>query len=79
MNSPRFIEELSARLNELFASSPARDLDRNVRALLGSAFARLDLVSREEFDVQAKVLERTRERLQALEARVGILEAKLRQ
>lgn len=79
MNSPRFIDDLSARLKDLFADSPAQDLERNLRALLGSAFARLDLVSREEFDVQARVLARTRERLQALEARVEALEAKLRQ
>lgn len=50
------------------------DLERNFRGLLDSAFERMDLVTREEFDVQRKVLERTREKLNALEAKVAELE-----
>ena len=50
------------------------DLERNFRALLDSAFERMELVTREEFDVQRKVLERTREKLAALEAKVAELE-----
>jgi len=50
------------------------DLERNFRSLLDSAFERMDLVTREEFDVQRKVLERTREKLTALEARIAGLE-----
>jgi BMFP domain-containing protein YqiC len=61
-------------LSELLATSPARDIDKNVRALVSAALGRLDLVSRAEFDVQVKLLERAREQLTALEARVAELE-----
>jgi BMFP domain-containing protein YqiC len=57
------------------ASTPAGDIEKNLRAALGSLFAKLDLVTREEFDVQREVLARTRAKLQALEARVAELEA----
>ena len=53
------------------------DLERNFRSLLAGAFERLDLVTREEFDVQRKVLQRTREKLTALEAELKILEERL--
>jgi BMFP domain-containing protein YqiC len=71
---PDFFDEMSARLSELLATSPARDIDKNVRALVSAALGRLDLVSRAEFDVQVKLLERAREQLTALEARVAELE-----
>jgi len=73
----KFLSELSARLAELAASNPAKDLEKNVRGLLSSAFARMDLVSREEYDVQSQVLASAREKLAALEARVAELEARL--
>lgn len=66
--------ELAARLAAIAAENPARDLEKNFRALLASAFERLDLVSREQYDVQAQVLQRTREKLAALEKRVARLE-----
>lgn len=69
--------EIDRRLREVFAQSPAADLEKNLRALLTSFFARLDLVTREEFDVQRQVLLRTREKLAKLEAEVAELEAKL--
>jgi len=72
----RFLSELSARLAELAASNPAKDLERNFRGLLASAFSRMDLVTREEYDAQAQVLARSRETLAALEARVAELEAR---
>lgn len=74
MSQPRFFDELNARLSELFAASPAKDVEKNLRLMLGSFLSRLDLVTREEFDIQAKVLARTREKLDALEARVAELE-----
>ena len=67
-------EDLSARLSELIANSPARDLEKNARALLSSFLSRLDLVTREEFDVQSEVLRRTRDKLEQLEAKVAELE-----
>jgi len=68
------LDELSRRLRELVASSPAQDVQRNVRAAVGSALQRMDLVTREEFDVQTAVLARTRDKLEALEVRVAALE-----
>lgn len=68
-------EDLSAKLSEVVNSSPARDIEKNMRALLVQGFSKLDLVSREEFDIQAEVLAHAREKLTALEARVAELEA----
>ncbi|HEY9380677.1 MAG TPA: accessory factor UbiK family protein [Burkholderiales bacterium] len=70
-----FLDELNRRISEIFAQSPAKDIERNVRAMMTSMFARLDLVTREEFDVQAELLVRTREKLAELETRVAALEA----
>lgn len=72
-----FLSELSARLAEFAAANPAKDLEKNFRGLLASAFTRLELVSREEYDVQVQVLARAREKLSTLEARVAELEARL--
>ncbi len=74
MLDPKVFEELSNRLSALIAASPAADIEKNARALLSGFFARLDLVSREEFDIQAQVLQRTREKLKALEERIARLE-----
>jgi BMFP domain-containing protein YqiC len=74
MRNETLFQELSARLSELIAKSPARDLEKNARALLTGFFARLELVTREEFDVQSAVLHRTREKLEQLEAKVVELE-----
>ena len=75
MLNAKLFDELSAKLSEVVNSSPAKDIEKNARALLMQGFAKLDLVTREEFDVQAQVLARAREQLTALEARVTNLEA----
>ena len=72
----KLLGELSARLAAMAADNPAKDLERNIRGMLSSAFTRLELVSREEYDVQAQVLARAREKLAALEKRVAELEAR---
>ena len=72
---PQFLDELGARLAELAASSPAKDLEKNARALLASGFAKLDLVTREDFEVQTALLARAREQLAVLEKRLASLEA----
>ena len=74
MIDPKTFDELAARLSAMVAASPAADIEKNARALLSSLFAKLDLVSRDEFDIQAQVLLRTREKLKALEERVARLE-----
>ncbi|MCB6182857.1 accessory factor UbiK family protein [Leeia sp. TBRC 13508] len=68
-------DEIGAKFSELLANSPAKDLEKNAKAMLAGTFSKLDLVTREEFDVQAQVLARTREQLAALEARLAALEA----
>lgn len=77
MDTKSFLEELNRRVSELLTASPARDVEKNLRALMSSSFSRLDLVTREEFDIQQEVLRRTREKLTQMEARVAELEAKL--
>jgi len=73
------LNELAARLAEMAAANPAKDLEKNARGLLAAAFARLDLVTREEFDVQSEVLRRAREQVKELESRVAQLEQRLSQ
>jgi len=68
------LDDLARRLRDLIASGPAQDVQRNVRAAIGAALQRMDLVTRDEFDVQSAVLARTREKLELLEARVADLE-----
>ena len=72
------IDELARQLAEAVPKNLralGQDLERNFRSLLVAGFERMDLVTREEFDLQAAVLERTREKLEALEARIGALES----
>ena len=76
MQQNRLFEELSGKISALFAQSPAKDAEKNLRALLAGVFSRLDLVTREEFDVQARLLTRSREQIGALETRVAELEAR---
>ena len=73
------LDELARRLLESLpagARSLQRDLEVNFRAVLRANLARLDLVTRDEFDVQTRVLERTRAKLEALEAQVAALEGR---
>ncbi|NWG39536.1 MAG: accessory factor UbiK family protein [Hydrogenophilaceae bacterium] len=70
------LDDIANKLGEVFRQSPARDLEKNLKAGLAGWLAKLDLVTREEFDVQAQVLARTREKLTQLEARLKELEAR---
>lgn len=71
----QFFEDLSLKIKELSKNSPAGDIEKNLRALLQGAFTKLELVSREEFEVQAEVLRLTREKLTVLEAKLNKLES----
>jgi BMFP domain-containing protein YqiC len=73
----KLLGEIAARLAEAAANNPAREFEQNARAVLATAFARLDLVTRQEFDVQSEVLARARIRVAELEAKVAALEARL--
>ena len=74
MLDPKTLEDIGNKMNTLLANSPAKDFEKNAKALMSGFLAKLDLVTREEFDIQAQVLARTREKLKELEARVEALE-----
>ena len=76
MINAQSLDELAKRIGRAIEASPAKDLERNVKALLASGLSKLDVVPRAEFDVQAKVLARTREKLDELERKVAELEAR---
>jgi BMFP domain-containing protein YqiC len=78
MSANNFFADLQNKLGQVLENSPAKDLEKNMKAMLTQGFSRLDLVTREEFDVQAQVLAKTRAKLDALEARVAELEALLK-
>ena len=74
MLDSKIIDDIGRRISGLIAESPVADLEKNLRPLLQSVFAKLELVTREEFDVQTQVLLRTREQLTQLEQRLAALE-----
>lgn len=74
-----FLADLQRRLSDLIRQSPAEDIERNVKALLGQTFQRLELVTREEFDIQADLLRALQARATTLEAQVRRLEERLGQ
>lgn len=73
----QFFDDLSIKIRDVMQSSPASDLESNLNALLQGMFTKLELVSREEFDVQADVLRRTREKLDMLETKLAQIESVL--
>ena len=77
MLDPKTLEEIGNKVSALLANSPAKDIEKNAKAVVSGLLAKLDLVTREEFEVQREVLTRTREQLAELEHRVARLEAEL--
>lgn len=75
MSPSSLLDEFASRLRAFAAETPAADFERNAKAMLGNMFSRLDLVTREEFDAQARVLAQTRVRLDQLEQRLAALES----
>ena len=76
MIDSRLFEELRSRIDQALRDSPAQDIEKNIRALLAAWFERMDLVLREDFEVQKKVLERAQAKLAELEARIAELEGR---
>ena len=79
MMNTQFFEDLSNKIKEMYAASPAEGMERNVHALLQGAFTKLELVTREEFDIQAEILRKTREQLTELEQQLAEIEVRLEQ
>jgi len=77
MLNKKVLDEIGSKVSEILEHSPAKDVEKNLKVVLSGAFARLDLVTREEFDVQQEVLLRTREKLITLESKVTALEEQL--
>ena len=78
MSKTDFLSDFQAKINQALESSPAKGIEKNMKAMLNQGFSKLDLVTREEFEIQAQVLAKTRSKLEALEARVAELETQLK-
>lgn len=74
MLDPKNLEDIGSKFSALLANTPVKDIEKNAKAVMSGLLAKLDVVTREEFDIQSQVLARTREKLKALEARVDALE-----
>lgn len=75
MIEKRIFDDFTERLADVARSAPARDLEKNLRALVLAFFDRFDVVTREEFEVQERLLQRAQAKLAALESRVAELES----
>jgi BMFP domain-containing protein YqiC len=72
-----WFEEFQKNVSDLIARSPAADIERNVKAFMGQAFNKMDLITRDEFDIQVDMLKRVQERAAALEEQVQLLEQRM--
>ncbi|MFZ6799132.1 accessory factor UbiK family protein [Undibacterium sp. Di24W] len=77
MEPNQFFNDMQNKVQQVLDSSPAKDIEKNVKAIMSQGFAKLDLVTREEFDIQTQVLAKTRAKLEALEVRIAELETQL--
>jgi BMFP domain-containing protein YqiC len=77
MDMNNFFTDLQNKINQAIENSPAKDIEKNVKSMMTQGFSKLDLVTREEFDIQTQVLAKTRSKLETLELRVAELEARL--
>ena len=78
MTNRKKIQEISDKIREVIKNSPIEDMESNINALLKSIFTKMDLINREEFDIQTEVLRKTRLKLEAMEAKLRELETKLK-
>jgi BMFP domain-containing protein YqiC len=79
MDMNTFFNDLQNKISQAIENSPAKDIEKNVKSMMTQGFAKLDLVTREEFDIQTQVLAKTRAKLEALETRLAELESKISQ
>lgn len=73
----QWFDDFQQNMSDLLAKTPAGDIERNVKALMAQTFSRMDLITREEFDIQAELLSRTLDRISAMESKIQDLEQKL--
>jgi len=78
MTNRKKIQEISDKIREVIKNSPIEDMENNINALLKGIFTKMDLINREEFDIQTEVLRKTRLKLEAMEAKLRELETKLK-
>ena len=78
MTNKKKIQEISDKIREVIKNSPIEDMESNINALLKSIFTKMNLINREEFDIQTEVLRKTRLKLEAIEAKLRELETKLK-
>ena len=79
MADRKLLDEINERMKSVLAQSPAADIEKNLRVMLAAWFSRLDLVTREEFDVQREVLRRAQDKVAQLEARLAEIEARMKE
>ncbi|MFL2980812.1 MAG: accessory factor UbiK family protein [Methylophilaceae bacterium] len=72
------IQNLSNKIKKLVKDSPISDMEDNINALLKGTFTKMDLINREEYDVQTEVLKKTRAKVEALETKIKDIEKKLK-
>ena len=70
------LREISNKIREIVKDSPLPDIEKNIDALLKGMFTKMELVTREEFDIQTEVLKRTRQKLEELEKKLSEIEAR---
>ncbi|MBU6459569.1 MAG: accessory factor UbiK family protein [Proteobacteria bacterium] len=75
MLNQKLIDEINTRISQIFSNGPVHDIEKNIKAMLVAILNRLDLVTREEFDVQQELLLRSLDRLTELEDKIAKLEA----
>ncbi|MDL2283630.1 accessory factor UbiK family protein [Oxalobacter sp. OttesenSCG-928-P03] len=77
MEKKKIFDDLQSRINQIIDSSPVKDIEKNVRAMITQALSRLDVVTREEFDLQAMTISQLREQIIILQTRLAALEKKV--
>ena len=77
MDKSNFFTDMQNKINQAIENSPAKDIEKNVKAMMAQGFSKLDLVTRDEFELQAQILAKTRTKLESLELQVAALEAQI--
>jgi BMFP domain-containing protein YqiC len=79
MFNSQLINDLSSKINDIIKNSPLQEVEKNINALIRGAFTKMELVSRDEFEVQVEVLRKAREQLATLEEKLSALEVTIKQ